>query len=188
MTEQNLTEQPFHLPDVTRSDEMPSNLHGKIITMPVDAEILDLDGQKKVARYRHFEFFSDEPAYLGGTDEHPQPLTYLAAGVAFCLLTQLQRTARQLKKRLTAGRCHAELDIHSDGSIRKGTFTSSADAFRIHLEVESPEPPQVIAHIVRLAQQSCYAEAAVQTPLPIAHTYTLNGQTLEIPADPAQGA
>lgn len=30
-----------------------------------------------------FEFYSDEPAVLGGDDAYPQPLTYVAAGVGF---------------------------------------------------------------------------------------------------------
>lgn len=30
-----------------------------------------------------FEFYSDEPPVLGGDDEYPQPLTYVAAGVGF---------------------------------------------------------------------------------------------------------
>ncbi len=30
-----------------------------------------------------FTFFSDEPSSLGGDDQYPQPLTYIAAGVGF---------------------------------------------------------------------------------------------------------
>jgi hypothetical protein len=73
-----------------------------------------------------------------------------------------------------------EFDIHSEGSVHKGTYASFADAFRIHLSVESPEPPEVVAHIIQLAQQSCYAEALVQTPLEIAHTYTVNGESFQL--------
>lgn len=168
------------LPDFTTSGEVPAELLGRIVTIPVDAEIIDLDGQKKVARYRGFEFHSDEPHYLGGTDEYPQPLTYLVAGIAFCLLTQVQRTARQLKKQISGGRCRVEFDTRADGSILRGTLASFADGVRIHLDLESPEPPEVVAHVIRLAHRSCFAEALVRTPIQIAHTHTVNGHPFDL--------
>ncbi len=39
--------------------------------------------QLKVGQHRHFEVMCDEPADLGGKDEHPQPLTYICMGVGF---------------------------------------------------------------------------------------------------------
>ena len=30
-----------------------------------------------------FEFYADEPPALGGEDNHPQPLRYIAAGIGF---------------------------------------------------------------------------------------------------------
>lgn len=30
-----------------------------------------------------FTIYSDEPAFIGGDDSHPQPLLYIAAGIAF---------------------------------------------------------------------------------------------------------
>lgn len=39
--------------------------------------------QLKAARFRHFEWFCDEPPEIGGDDRYPQPLTYLAASVGF---------------------------------------------------------------------------------------------------------
>jgi len=47
------------------------------------ADLATVDHQLKVGRYRHFEFYCDEPPRLGGGDRYPQPLTYLAAGIGF---------------------------------------------------------------------------------------------------------
>jgi hypothetical protein len=54
------------------------------------ARIRIIRGQLKVAEAqaetgenRRFEFYCDEPPYLGGDDLFPQPLTYIAAGVGF---------------------------------------------------------------------------------------------------------
>ncbi len=67
--------------DVTKLEELPSTGWGNGFTMYADIEALGK--QKKVARFRQFEFFCDEPPMIGGDDEYPQPLTYLAAGVGF---------------------------------------------------------------------------------------------------------
>ena len=40
-------------------------------------------GMLKKGTHRHFEVLCDEPADLGGNDEHPQPLTYICMGVGF---------------------------------------------------------------------------------------------------------
>ncbi len=67
--------------DVTQLPEFSDNVRGKLITM--SATIRCLEKQLKVATERKFEFYSDEPQYLGGEDNHPQPLTYISAGVGF---------------------------------------------------------------------------------------------------------
>ena len=67
---------------------------GRYITMGADIEIIE--GHLKIARggkshagggpqdmTEVFEFYSDEPPFLGGEGTHPQPLLYLAAGVGF---------------------------------------------------------------------------------------------------------
>ncbi len=47
------------------------------------AEAETVDGQLKVGRQRHHEFYCDEPPAIGGHDRYPQPLAYLAAGIGF---------------------------------------------------------------------------------------------------------
>jgi hypothetical protein len=55
---------------------------GVVSLLCADTETVD-DGPVKVGRYRHFEVFSDEPPRSGGTDLHPQPLTYICMGIGF---------------------------------------------------------------------------------------------------------
>lgn len=66
---------------------------GRFISMGADIEIID--GHLKIARGgsstaaggkmggEAFEFYSDEPPFLGGEGRYPQPLLYLAAGIGF---------------------------------------------------------------------------------------------------------
>jgi hypothetical protein len=71
-------------PDVVDHSRLPDlapERRRKVITMGTD--VAALDKQLKVARSRDFEFHCDEPEWLGGEDQHPQPLIYLTAAVGF---------------------------------------------------------------------------------------------------------
>lgn len=68
-------------PDLTKLPDIPAEVRGKTYTM--SADVATVEKQLKVARFRNFEFYSDEPPWLGGEDQYPQPLTYLAAAVGF---------------------------------------------------------------------------------------------------------
>ena len=117
--------------DWTKLDEIPADTRGRFFTM--GARINGLEKQRKVARYRQFEFYCDEPPILGGEDAYPQPLTYLVAGVGFCLLTQVVRYAAMLKKTITNVECDCEFDTHVDDSVLRGDVQASVTEFRVHL-------------------------------------------------------
>ena len=72
---------PEHQEPVVNLAELPDIPPASLRTMSIEVE--SLGKQQKVGRFRHFEIYCDEPPRLGGDDEHPQPLTYLVAGVAF---------------------------------------------------------------------------------------------------------
>lgn len=46
-------------------------------------ETLDRQVQLKIGRSGKFEVWCDEPARIGGTDQHPSPMTYLAMAIGF---------------------------------------------------------------------------------------------------------
>jgi uncharacterized OsmC-like protein len=162
-------------PDLNAMADFPERLRGQTVTMSAVMRTLKLDGQLKSARYRHFEFFSDEPPFIGGDDEYPQPLTYLVAGIGFCLLTQIQRIAAMKKRTITRADCRVEFDIAQSGSVLRGDAHAEARGVRIHVVVDSPESPADIAEVLRLAEQTCFAEALVRAPVRLDHQYTING-------------
>ena len=81
-----------------------------------------------------------------------------------------------LKKTITRAKCRCEFDFMLTGSLLKDTNRAVVKGFRTHLEIESPEPEDVVLKIVRAAKRGCYAEQLVQTAVPIESTYTLNGR------------
>ena len=85
-----------------------------------------------------------------------------------------------LKKTVTAARARCEFDFYLDGSLLADSIRSGVTEFRTALEVESPEPDEVIARIIRSAKRGCYAEQLVTTAVPLVSTYTVNGQPFEV--------
>lgn len=166
--------------DVSGQPEIADEHRNRVFTMSAEVETVEQDGLLKVGRFRHFEFFSDEPPVIGGGDRHPQPLTYLAASVGFCLLTQIERIARAKKRTITRATCRCEFDTGQEGSILAGTLTGRCWEFRLDVDVESPEPREAVAEILRLADQSCPAEALVRAPVPVISRFVVNGDPLEV--------
>jgi uncharacterized OsmC-like protein len=159
---------------IINKSDWGDDLRGKTRTQ--SAHVVCLEGQQKVARFRHFEIMSDEPHYLGGQDEYPQPLTYMVAGLAFCLLTQLKKYAVMTKTEVTRAECFADFDFNVNGSVLKDTIQASVESFRVRMIIDSPEPDEKVHRIIRLAKHGCFAEALVSTAVQIENTFEINGK------------
>lgn len=64
-------------------DQLPPGLDPDILerVVTVEAETEHIGKMKHKATAHGFTFYSDEPDALGGDDEHPYPLHYLAAAI-----------------------------------------------------------------------------------------------------------
>jgi len=88
-----------------------------------------------------------------------------------------------LKKTVTGASVRVEFDLYLGGSVLAGTVAGGATAVRSHLTIESPEPPDDIKRLVRLAKQGCFAEQMLRKSTPIISTYAINGEesAVEVP-------
>ena len=88
-----------------------------------------------------------------------------------------------LKKRVTGASVRVEFDLYLGGSVLAGTVAAGATAVRSHLVIESPEPPEDIVRLVRLARQGCFAEQMIRKATPIVSTCVINGEEtpVEVP-------
>ena len=88
-----------------------------------------------------------------------------------------------LRKRVTGASVRVEFDLYLGGSVLAGTVAGGATAVRSHLTIDSPESPDDIARLVRLAKQGCFAEQMIRRAMPLISTYVVNGQetTLGVP-------
>jgi uncharacterized OsmC-like protein len=84
---------------------------------------------------------------------------------------------------IKGARARCEFDFHQSGSVLKGTVDCAVTAFRTHLEIDSDEPAERIAHVIRLAKKSCFAEQLVKTAVPLTSTFAVNGESQRISLD-----
>jgi uncharacterized OsmC-like protein len=66
------------------------------------------------------------------------------------------------------------------GSILGGTIQSGSLGIEVQVDVESDEPKDKIARLVRVAQESCFTHGAIANPVPVETNVRLNGQPLEL--------
>lgn len=85
-----------------------------------------------------------------------------------------------MKLTIKSGRCHVEGDYLLHGSVLKGTVGVRHQGFRTHLEVESDEPREKLAHLIRCAKGGCYAEQLIVQPVSLESTVVVNGEPLHL--------
>ena len=66
------------------------------------------------------------------------------------------------------------------GSILGGTIQSGSLGIEVHVDVESDEPRERIARLVRVAQESCFTHGAIANQVPVKTAVRLNGQPLQL--------
>ncbi len=65
-----------------------------------------------------------------------------------------------------------------EGSVLGGTVQATCLGFESYLDVESDEPPERVAALVRQAESGCYTMQALSNPVPFERMITLNGAPL----------
>lgn len=85
-----------------------------------------------------------------------------------------------MKKRvIDHAECHVDIDLYIRGSVLRGDIEAGSTGCRSHFIVESPEDPEALAEIIRLAKRGCFAEQLVLHATPIESTYRVNGEQVE---------
>ena len=94
------------------------------------------------------------------------------------MLTQIVRYGRMLKVEFTSAKCTVKAHWTSQGSVFAGTISSTCHGIETHVEIESEDDVSYIAALLRNAEGGCYAQSAIQQPVPVTGTATLNGQLI----------
>jgi hypothetical protein len=84
-----------------------------------------------------------------------------------------------IKLRVDDVRVHVTTRFHIEGSALAGTMQSRVHEFDCRVTVSSPEPPEKIANLIRLGENTCFVLQSLLTPVRVNTSTTLNGRPLE---------
>jgi uncharacterized OsmC-like protein len=107
-----------------------------------------------------FRLLADEPAG-GQVGRAPDAATLVAAGLAFCFMTQLGRYAAITKKPLE--RYRIVQDLHTAAGGPGGAAT--ADPVETHVYIDTPEDEDFARTLVDMGEQTCFLHALCRTDL-----------------------
>lgn len=83
-----------------------------------------------------------------------------------------------MKVSVNKARVHVSMRNRQEGSVLQGTVKTTCLGIETRLELESDEPREKIAALVRNAENGCFTMQALMNPVPISGNVTLNGITL----------
>jgi len=108
-----------------------------------------------------FRFLSDEAPQAGGRGMAPDAATYLAAGIAFCFMTQFGRYASITKRRLDGYRVVQDLHLAPGDEGTPG----DADPVETHVYLDTPDGEDFARKTLDMGERTCFLHATCRTPL-----------------------
>jgi organic hydroperoxide reductase OsmC/OhrA len=85
-----------------------------------------------------------------------------------------------MKIAVNKARVHVSMRNRQQGSVLQGTVKTTCLGIETRLELESNEPAERVAALVRNAENGCFTMQALMNPSPVTSTVTLNGAALPI--------
>lgn len=70
----------------------------------------------------------------------------------------------------------------AEGSILRGTRRALADSVVVEVLLDSDEPPERVAQLIKEAEAGCYTIGALRNPTPVDVVAILNGQPCDLEA------
>ncbi len=129
-----------------------------------------------------FELYCDEGLSIGGSDTAPAPLSYLAAGIAFCFLTHLKGYADAEKLQVSSIRIEQRMKFQSRIPGMTASVGNQMEGHSKGIEnfvfIETDETPEVVARMVEVAGTACMAAQTVVNAVPVTTTVMSNGERI----------
>ncbi len=97
-------------------------------------------------------------------------------------MTQVSRYGHMLKVSVTRMRMHVKASFRLTGSVLNDSIEGEMLGAETTLELESPDPPDRVARVVRNAEQGCFVMQALLRPVPVTGRTLLNRTPLEMPS------
>ena len=93
-------------------------------------------------------------------------------------MTQVSRYGHMLKVEVTRMTMHVTARFRVTGSVLDDTIEGEMLGAETRLELESPDPPERVAKVVRNAERGCFVMQALLRPVPVVGRTFLNHEPL----------
>lgn len=80
-----------------------------------------------------------------------------------------------MKTKIDKAKVFVKARFKSEGSVLRETIEAMGLGFETRCELESSEPPEKVAAVVRNAENGCYVLQTIVKPTPVERQFTLNG-------------
>ncbi len=80
-----------------------------------------------------------------------------------------------MKTKIDKAKVFVTARFKSEGSVLRETVQAQGLGFETRLELQSKEPPEKVAAVVRNAENGCYVMQTILKPTPVERQFTLNG-------------
>lgn len=85
-----------------------------------------------------------------------------------------------MKMQVSGASCRVILRKHLGGSVLKGTVFNRWEGVTTHLKMDSDEPAERIAHLLKNAKAGCFAEGLITQQVPLTSRIEVNGKPFPI--------
>jgi len=85
-----------------------------------------------------------------------------------------------MKMKVNGANCSVVLRKHLGGSVLKGTVFNRWEGVTTYLSVESGEPSDRLAHLIKNAKAGCFAEGLITQQVPLHSHVEVNGKAFHI--------
>lgn len=80
-----------------------------------------------------------------------------------------------MKTKINKARVFVKAKFKSEGSVLRETVKAVGMGFETRLELDSDEPAERVAAVVRNAENGCFVLQSILNPVPVERKFTLNG-------------
>ncbi len=137
----------------------------KNLQVVIEAE--SLSPTKTKIKSRHFEMVIDEPEALGGKDEAPNPVEYLAAALAGCLNVTGNIVAKEMGINVENLKMAISGEIDLDGFMGKEGVRPGYKWMKVELQFESSAPREKIEEWLKEVERRCPVSDNIKNPTPV---------------------
>ena len=85
-----------------------------------------------------------------------------------------------MKMKVSGANCRVGFRKHLGGSVLKGTVFNRWEGVTTHLKIDSGEPEDRLAHLIRNAKAGCFAEGLITQQVPLHSRVEVNGKPFHI--------